>query len=658
MQLVINSGIRMSFIILYWIQKSIQQDFTLHCYISFPKNEQPIRLKVLYALLLVFGCKINYTYRISSVVIMENNKGKMVLGACLGECVHVLGILNFFRIIEKKGFQTQFMGPAIKPKTIVERIIKNKPHIVAISNRLTPKNALGDIEEFIRLINKHDLTDINYLLGGLPDLIETVKPKKFFVKYFKGGETVEEISQIVRKLAIFEEEYTQSNEHSLNNSKKPSNLIDRIKLKAPYPLMRAHFGLTDVEETVKGVKTLARAQVLDVISIAPDQTAQEWLQKPEVMKKLPKGSGGVPIRTREHLERLFDASNIMGGNHPLLRIYSGTQDLIANGKLFRETINNAWAAIPVFWYSQLDGRGPLTLEKAIQEHFDTIRWHAKKEVPVEINDPHQWGLRMAPDVIVVADAYLCACIAKKLGVKHYIEQMMFNTPPGNNFKMDLARVLAMWEIVDPLIDKGFKVIKQTRAGLAYFSPRENHAKGQLVASTMMQMAIQPDIVHVVSFCEATHSAKPEDIIESCQLLQKVVEGTISGVPDLTKDLSVIERKDNLIQDAQTLVEAIWSYGTHLGYEDPFLEPSFLSKVVKMGLFDAPQLKGIKTGNGTIRVRIMNGKTNAVDQNEKEISERQRIEKVFEKSRFPSENIAFNNHFDKTPHFGLIRGEVH
>jgi hypothetical protein len=219
------------------------------------------------------------------------------------------------------------------------------------------------------------------------------------------------------------------------------------------------------------------------------------------------GSGGVPIRIKDDLVNLYNASRT--GNYPLLRIYSGTQDLIKNGEWFNETLHNAWAAIPIFWYSELDGRSLLPLHVAIDEHLDAISWHAEHKIPVEVNDPHQWGLRMAPDHLVVAMAYLSARIAKECGVENYVEQCMFNTPSGSSLKMDLARNLAMIEIVADLADKNFNIIRETRAGLAYFVPRDNVAKGQLVASTMMQMALKPHIVHVVTYSEATHAAMPE-----------------------------------------------------------------------------------------------------------------------------------------------------
>ena len=400
---------------------------------------------------------------------MNSSNEKKIIGASIGDCVHVAGIMNFFRIAEDIGFETIFLGPAVSIEECVDAIERSDAKYVAISYRLTPDNGMDYLNSFITAITKRNLTDRVYLLGALPALSEKAQKLRFFHRIFDGGESVNEVLNIFNRI--------ESKSSAMENY--ASNLVDRIKSKAPFPVLRAHFGLPSMEETVKGIDHIAKSQALDVISIAPDQAAQEWLHRPETLSQQPEGSGGVPIRSKEDLHMLYQASRV--GNKPLLRIYSGTQDLLKNGLWFHETLHNAWAAIPIFWYSELDGRGPAKLQDAIQEHFDAIRWHAEQGIPVEINDPHQWGLRMAPDHLVVAVAYLAAYVAKSLGVKTYVEQLMFNTPSGNTWKMDLARVLAMIEIVQPLIDENFKILKETRAGLAYLAPKTEVAKGQLAA---------------------------------------------------------------------------------------------------------------------------------------------------------------------------------
>nr|MDO8113923.1 methionine synthase [Candidatus Sigynarchaeota archaeon] len=536
----------------------------------------------------------------------------MIVGASIEECIHVAGILNFFQIAENFGYKTQFLGPAVKLNDFLKAIANSKAGIIAISYRLTPDNGKRHLEWFVRQVTASPVPGRRYFLGCLPGLEKYAKAMHFFDAIFTGGETVEEIMTVLYGIS----------ENTPQERNYPQDLLGRIASKKPYPILRAHFGLPSLEKTIDGAKRIAEATILDIISIAPDQAAQEWLQRPDVLKTKESGAGGVPIRSRDDLIALYQQTRC--GNHPLLRIYSGTQDLVDNGKLFSETIHNAWAAVPVFWYSELDGRGPNSLENAIKEHIDAIRWHARNNIPVEVNDPHQWGLRMAPDHLVVADAYLSARVAKNSGVKTFVQQLMFNTPAGNTYKMDLARVLAMIEIVQPLVDEKFAVLKETRAGLTYLSPRAETAMGQLCASTMMQMAVRPHIMHVVSYCEGDHAAEPEDIVYSCKLINRVIQDSLHGLPDVTIDPSIQERKNLLLEEATVLLLGFLQFARDRGYSDPFMNPTALASAVREGIFDAPQLKGNKAARGSFQTRILDGTCIWVNGSGKKLPERERL----------------------------------
>jgi hypothetical protein len=524
----------------------------------------------------------------------------------------VAGILNFFQIAENFGYKTQFLGPAVKLEDLVRAVSGSSAGIIAISYRLTPAVGKKHLDRFIELIDEHGLSGRRFFLGCLVGLAKEASGMDFFDAIFTGGETMDEIlpSLHLRKAGKKEPEGF------------PRDLITRIARKAPYPILRAHFGLSSMQETIDGVEELARASVLDVISIAPDQVAQEFLQRPADLKAKSSGAGGVPIRTRDDLLAIYSHSQY--GNQPLLRIYSGTQDLVENGKMFQETIHNAWAAIPVFWYSELDGRGPLSLEGAIKEHIDAIRWHASRGIPIEVNDPHQWGLRMAPDHLVVADAYISARVAKSSGARHFIQQLMFNTPAGNTFKMDLARVLAMIEIVQPLVDSKFSVLKETRTGLSYLSPRQDTAIGQLCASTALQMAVRPHILHVVSYCEGDHAAKPEDIIRSCKTIDRVIQDSLHGLPDVMIDPVVQARKNMLLEEAIQLLFGFYQFSSAKGFDDPFTSPKALAGAVLAGFLDAPQLKGSKVALGAFQTGIIDGTCTWVDGSGKKLPERDRL----------------------------------
>ena len=101
----------------------------------------------------------------------------------------------------------------------------------------------------------------------------------------------------------------------------PRDLVSRIKSKYPYPILRHHLGLPSLSDTIESIEKIAEARVLDVISIAPDQNAQEYFFEQENMDHRLDGAGGVPVRSREDFEAIHEASQ---RNFPCLS-YSGTK---------------------------------------------------------------------------------------------------------------------------------------------------------------------------------------------------------------------------------------------------------------------------------------------------------------------------------------------
>ena len=66
----------------------------------------------------------------------------------------------------------------------------------------------------------------------------------------------------------------------------------------------------------------------------------------------------------------------------MIRTYSGTDDFIRLAEMYVETIKIAWPAIPLFWFNQMDGRGPWSLEDSISEHQTLMRWYGVRGIPV------------------------------------------------------------------------------------------------------------------------------------------------------------------------------------------------------------------------------------------------------------------------------------
>jgi glutamate mutase epsilon subunit len=546
----------------------------------------------------------------------NNKKENKILTACLGQCVHVAGIYNFMNIATQLGFDCLFLGPATPISVIINKIKTYKPNILGLSYRLTPTTIKPILQELKEHFEKLEEKPQNLFFAGTPEVVKVTKKSNFFQKYFVGGEPKHKIIAILRNdLPVFKKE-----------NKIPIDLISRIQWKKPFPIIRAHFGLPTLKDTLKGIKKLAKSEVLDIISIAPDQNTQANFFHPDDQIKELSGAGGVPIKSKDDLVKIHRAR--LTGNHPLLRIYAGTRDFIKLAEIFNETIYNAWAAIPIFWFNQMDGRGPLTLKESIIQHLKAIEWHGKKNKPVEINDAHHWSLRNAPDSIAVADIYLSGLIAKKLGVKHFVAQYMFNTPPSSSLNMDLAKMLAKNELLHSLTDKNFSVIKQVRTGLASFPLDSNKAKGQLAAATMVQLTLKPEIVHIVSYSEANHAALPDEIIESCKIIDQIINRMYSSEINMI-DSQILKRKEELIKQAKWIINLIPSLAKNKDeLKDPYINPNVLNRLVKYGIFDAPHLKNNKFALGKIKTRIIDGACYSWDDlRQKRYNEIQRIKDI-------------------------------
>lgn len=534
---------------------------------------------------------------------------KKIIAGTLGNCVHVAGIMNYLSLAERESYDTDFIGIGKSVDELLMLINEKKPNIVALSYRLTPEPLHKILEELKDKINKNDIKDIIWLFGGTEPTASVAKEWGIFDKIFDSTEDIDEVIAYLKGRDYSEEE------------SYPRELISRIKSKYPYPILRHHLGLPTIEETIEAIEKVAEAKVIDIISIAPDQNAQEFFFDQENMDERLDGAGGVPLRSKEDFRKLYEAAQ--RGNFPLLRSYSGTKNIIPFAEVLKESIDNAWCAVPLFWYSELDGRGPRKLMDAIEENQQVMKWHGERNIAVEVNDPHHWSLRDAHDAIGVAVAYIAAYNAKKMGVKDYIAQYMFNVPASISPEMDLGKMLAKIELVESLVDENFKVYRQARAGLASFPANLYQAKGQLAASAYLAMSIKPHIYHVVGFCEAHHAARADDIIESAMIVRGILKNEFLGSVDMTKDINVIERKNILIGEARIIIDSIKSLNQNI--EDPLTDPETLTEAVRIGILDAPHLQGSKIAKGQLKTRMVSGGLYAYDEKQKKIiTEKQRI----------------------------------
>lgn len=551
-------------------------------------------------------------------------KQKTVIAAALGECVHVAGISNFLRLAESAGWRTVFLGPAVSIDEVLATAQREHAELVGISYRLTPETGERLLGEFAEAASELHERGVRFAFGGTPPVVERANALGFFERAFDGSEPVEEV------LAYLKGQQTAGQVEA----NYPQTTVERVQWKSPYPILRHHFGLPTMEDTLAGIEKIADAKALDVISLGIDQDAQENFYHPERQAPRRKGAGGVPVRSADDYRALYAASR--RGNFPLLRTYSGTDDFIRLAEMYVDTINIAWCAIPLFWFNQMDGRGPWDLEGSIREHQQVMQWYGAHNIPVELNEPHHWGMRDSSDAVFVVSAYLAAYNARAFGVKDYIAQMMFNSPPGLSDAMDLAKMLTVMDMITPLAltpgpsptgrgENGFRIWKQTRIGLLSHPLDPDAARGHLAAATYLQMALKPHIYHIVGHTEAHHAATADDIIEAAKITRRAIDNAL-GAPDMTADPAIQTRRAELADEARAILYAIRSLAEP-GAADPFTDAAALTRAVTSGILDAPQLVNNKFGRGQVRTRIVDGACMSVDENGKPISERERIAKL-------------------------------
>ena len=270
--------------------------------------------------------------------------------------------------------------------------------------------------------------------------------------------------------------------------------------------------------------------------------------------------------------------------------------------MYVEAINIAWAAIPLYWFNQMDGRGPWDLEGSIREHQKLMAWYGKRNIPVEANEAHHWGMRDAPDVVFVVSAYLAAYNAKVYGVKDHIIQLMFNSPAGTTAAMDIAKMLAVIKMTSRLETPEFRIWKQTRTGLLSYPVDLNQAKAHLAISIFNQMALDPHIVHVVGYPEANHAVSADEVIESCVMAQKAIESALESKLDIIGSEKIQLRTQELVSEAEFLLEAIQELGVDKSL-DSLSDANLLAEAVFNGYLDAPQLINNPFGQGKIKTMI-------------------------------------------------------
>ena len=489
-------------------------------------------------------------------------------------------------------------------EVILDWINKNHIERIGFSYRLDPDTAVELMGRLIYLLKSKGyyggpepkIKSI-FFAGLTPACKKIEKEYDGRISTFRGGESAEETLLVMgvpfedipktikegcqydKDLAKFGEGIIRSGEYlkmkppERNMYPEFGTMKDTLELRLDnnfkggfQPVIRAHSGPYSDDMSRKAMlkeyqewcHDLGKAGYLDVLSIGSSQLSQSnfgenWDGKPN--------GGGVPVNSELEYMEIWQAARPM-----LVRTYSGTKNVIRLAEIYERAINISWHALSLWWFNELDGRGPNTLYDNLKEHLETIRYIASTGKPVETNVPHHFAFRGADDITYIVSGFLAAKAAKRYGTKTFILQNMLNTPRSTWGIQDLAKGRTLLRLVKELEDDNFRVILQSRAGLDYFKPDLETAKVQLATVTALMDDIDPfnemspQIIHVVSYSEALFLATPDILNESIKITRTALNEyrrikRLGLTPDVMTD-DILKRQADLETACRKIIKAM------------------------------------------------------------------------------------------------------
>ena len=528
---------------------------------------------------------------------------------------HTMGINAAASLLRDCGFEVVVSSEIVEyaldgisaegnQKIVADWIRENNINHLGISYRLDPIDAVNLVGRVVETLRKAKLYECDSAIvrtihfAGLKPACDRID-KEFFgkIKTFRGGEAAEEtllimgvpqedIPGTIIQGCKYDKELLRFGEKIIKNEKykdfkplernyysnygtKNDSLIERLDnnfLGGFQPLIRAHSGPFSADYTREQClkeynewcRELAQTGYLDILSIGSSQLSQsnfgeDWGDKIN--------GGGVPVNSELEYIDIWEAAKPM-----LVRTYSGTKNVKKMAEMYEKTINIAWHALSLWWFDELDGRGPNPLYLNLKEHIDTIKYIASVGKPIEPNVPHHFAFRGCDDVTYIISEYLAAKVAKKCGAKSFVLQNMLNTPRSTWGVQDIAKSRAMINLVKELQDDTFRIILQTRAGLDYFKPDLDAAKVQLATVTAMMDDIDPnnifspEIIHVVSYSEALFLATPDILNDSIKITRTALNEyrklkKLGMTPNVMTD-DIQARMEFMEKEARQIIKAM------------------------------------------------------------------------------------------------------
>jgi hypothetical protein len=559
---------------------------------------------------------------------------EIFVGLTLGNDPHTVGIHKAGKISRSAGINYKIIPPATSDAAKLRTLKELDPRFIGLSYRLSPEIALMELRKFLNQMANVGLIDRSERRIGfaaLPATLKAVQTSGLQDQYdlvLIGTSTnfrdnilcvldFLDVKSYTRRAEILDILIRESEPEKIpvldqiasrvidtymyfpeSPLPKPSpqaikSLPRRIE-EAQMPVIRTHFGIPSdsIQPTVEGIEKIALNGAVDEISLGSSDLSQRYFGDPKAFESQ-KNDGGVPYKTKEDLQKLYLATRT--GNFPSIKPYAHVVNLkeFIDDCLEIGMLIGAHQAVPLFWFCELDGRGPLSVRDALQEHVEAVGYLALKDIPVEMNDPNQWSSRYVHDTLFVVDYALIAAVMFTAGVKDMILQCQFNKPAETGDFADLAKMTAARDIVEQIRPQHHpaRVYLETRSGIEHFSTDLETARFQLARTTLLQMMISPSMIHLVSYCEADHAATAEDVIESSMLVRRAVRLFKENEPDLKKYLEypiVLQRKDHLLEEAHYVLARIAALSSgDDGLCKTLSNPDALHQALKNQIMTAP-----------------------------------------------------------------------
>lgn len=591
--------------------------------------------------------------------------------ATVADDPHTQGLFRVARLAREAGITAHVLPPGTPAEVLLERVRALDPEFLGLSYRLSPEVGLRELTGILGRLHEAGLLrragagPRKVAVAGLPETMQRIEAQRAALpcpvhtmaqdtdrvrsaRRVLGFLEVPEARQaevLARlaaeyappRIALLDElarevaagdDYRNEPPLPVPSEAARASYVRRIE-ESDLPLLRSHYGVPapTIQPTVEGIERLAAARVLDEVSLGSSDLSQRFFGHPEAFEGR-KNDGGVPYRTFEDLVALAGAAR--RGNFPGVKPYAHVVDLVP----FVETclragmLRGAHQAVPLFWFNELDGRGPHTVAESLREHQATVRALAAHGLPVEMNDPNHWSSRWAHDTIIAVDYALITAVMLQAGVRDLVLQLQFQKPRETGDYADLAKMTASLELAGELLPPGgaHRIWREVRTGIDSFDPDLGVARHQLARATLLQLYVEPSIIHLVSYCEAIHVAGDEDIVDSSRLVRRAVRVFRRHRDALREALDtgeVRERRAHLVAEARVLLRAIAELApggpvpekTPLRTLGPRLaDPEALHQALSRGLLAAPGIfhPGYPAARGVATGVLAHGGLDALD----------------------------------------------